>query len=208
MKRWFIPAAILAVAAAIWFFQSQLDRSQTATPPAPQGGAPAAGGQFVPDPGPAPESHNAAAGLHWTVPSGWTVGEQRSMRVGTYLSPALGGDPEGGECAVFYFGPSQGGDVESNIQRWIGQFEPGATSSRSSRKVADLEVSLVEIKGTYLAPSGPMMESTGSKKGYLLLGAIAQGPQGNVFFKFTGPEKSVNAARKDFEGMISSIHGD
>jgi hypothetical protein len=53
-----------------------------------------------------------------------------------------------------------------------------------------------------------MMESTGSKRGYLLLGAIAQGPQGNVFFKFTGPEKTLNAARRDFEGMVGSIHAD
>jgi hypothetical protein len=208
VNRWIVPVAILVLAAAFWVFQKQLDRPQTAATPAPQAEAPPAGGEFMPDPGPASERHDAAAGLHWEVPKAWTVGEPRSMRVGTYLAPAAGGGGEGGECAVFYFGPSQGGDVESNLQRWIDQFEAGANASRSNRSVAGMTVSHVEVKGTYLAPSGPMMESTGRKQGYQLLGAIAQGPQGNVFFKFTGPARTIEAARKDFDAMVASIHAD
>ena len=40
---------------------------------------------------------------------------------------------------------------------------------------------------------------------YRLLGAIVQAPQGNVFYKFTGPSKVVAANQGKFDGMLSSI---
>ena len=39
------------------------------------------------------------------------------MRLATYQVP------ESGECGVYYFGQGQGGGVEANIDRWIGQFQ-------------------------------------------------------------------------------------
>jgi hypothetical protein len=39
----------------------------------------------------------------------------------------------------------------------------------------------------------------------MLLGAIAQGPDANWFFKFTGPAGTVRAQRAAFEGMIRSL---
>jgi hypothetical protein len=158
------------------------------------GGAPAIEAQT----GGAPD---AAAGLKWSVPAKWKVLPERPMRVATYGLPGAGG----GECAVFYFGPGQGGGAEANIQRWTGQFEAGAASKRSARDVGGLKVSLVEISGTYLAPGGPMMQSQGSLPGYQLLGAIVEGPQGSVFFKLTGPAQTVKGARGDFDALVASL---
>ncbi len=143
----------------------------------------------------------AAAGLRWSVPSRWNVLPERSMRVATYGIPGGGG----AECGVYYFGAGQGGNADANIQRWTGQFESGATSKRSTRQVNGVQVSLVEVTGTYLAPSGPMMQSSGAKTGYQLLGAVITGPQGSVFFKLTGPQKDVKAARADFDALVGSI---
>jgi hypothetical protein len=144
-------------------------------------------------------------GLAWTVPSRWTTEAEREMRVATYtVPPAHGGDS--GECAVFYFGPSQGGDPESNIDRWVGQFEHPGKPSRETKTIEGFPVKLVEVTGDYLAPSGPMMQSTGTKKGWMLKGAIVQGPNGNVFFKFVGPEATVKASAKEFAGMLESLH--
>ena len=39
----------------------------------------------------------------------------------------------------------------------------------------------------------------------LLLGAIAEGPQGSVFFKLVGPKDVVERARPAFDAMIASI---
>jgi hypothetical protein len=148
---------------------------------------------------------SAAAGLKWSVPAKWAVDTERPMRVATYGVPAASGDAEGGECGVFYFGATQGGDIESNIARWVGQFENAGTPQRSTRTVNGVNVSLVSVTGSYLAPSGPMMQSSGTKPGYALLGAIAEGPQGRVFFKLTGPKKTLDACKADFDAMLASI---
>jgi hypothetical protein len=40
----------------------------------------------------------------------------------------------------------------------------------------------------------------------MLLGAIAQGPSGPVFFKLIGPRASVEQARPAFDALIASLH--
>ena len=131
------------------------------------------------------------------------------MRAATYRVPAASGDSEDGECAVFFFGPGQGGSVEANIERWVGQFEQPdgkPSSSRMKRKAAtinSLEVTSIDLTGTY---SGGMVGGGGTKKpSYRLLGAIVAGPQAPIFFKFTGPVKTVAAAEKEFESMLKSL---
>ncbi len=168
----------------------------------PPGHEPMGGSVVDAPPSTAPD---AAAGVKWTLPKRWTLGADRPMRVATYMVPAAAGDPEGGECGVFYFGASQGGDVESNIQRWVGQFQGAGPADRSAREVNGLKVSLVKVTGTYLAPAGPMMQSTGTRPGYALLGAIVSGPQGSVFFKLTGPKKTLDAAKGDFDALVGSM---
>lgn len=148
---------------------------------------------------------SAVAGVRWTVPTRWIEQAARQMRVATYAVPRASGDPEDGECAVFFFGSGQGGDVESNIDRWVAQFENAGTPSRSSHETAGMRVDRVEVRGTYLAPAGPMMQSTGKKENFKLLGAIVAAPEGSVFFKFTGPARTVEAAGSEFDALINSI---
>jgi hypothetical protein len=127
------------------------------------------------------------------------------MRVATYSIPAAEGDREAGECAVFYFGPSEGGDVESNMDRWVGQFESASAPVRSSRTVNEMNVHLIALSGAYLASAGPMMGSGERKEGYRLLGAIVEAPQGSVFFKLTGPSETVGACETEFNALVGSF---
>src|SRR5712664_3222342 len=76
----------------------------------------------------------SAAGVSWTVPKRWTEEPRRAMRVATYRIPAAPKDSEPAECGVFYFGAGQGGEVASNVDRWISQFEGHPTPVRSTRK--------------------------------------------------------------------------
>ncbi|MEX1275943.1 MAG: hypothetical protein WEE20_08425 [Bacteroidota bacterium] len=147
----------------------------------------------------------AVAGIRWLLPERWTTQDERPMRVATYTIPAAEGDGEPGECAVFYFGGGQGGDIDMNIQRWGSQFEDAGAAEKSSSQVNGLNVTRVEIAGTYLAPGGPMMESQGRKENFRLLGAIVEGPEGTVFYKFTGPANTLNAAKGEFDAMVGSI---
>jgi hypothetical protein len=133
------------------------------------------------------------------------------MRAATYTVPRSGGDAEDGEVAVFYFGPGQGGSVDANVKRWIGQFTaPGGGPADKLAKVSKadakgLPVTRIDLTGTYKPAGGPMMQAGAPKPGYRLLGAIVEGPQGAVFFKFTGPAKTIAAHQAAFEGMIGSI---
>jgi hypothetical protein len=38
-----------------------------------------------------------------------------------------------------------------------------------------------------------------------LLGAIVEGPQGSLFFKFTGPAKTVGQNQAAFEKVLASL---
>jgi hypothetical protein len=44
-----------------------------------------------------------------------------------------------------------------------------------------------------------------AKSGYRLLGAIVEGPGGNIFFKFTGPAKTIAANQPKFELLLNSV---
>ena len=153
---------------------------QTAEPPAVPSDAPAAG-----------------PGVNWKVPAAWVEGPPRPMRLATY---AIGD----AECAVFYFGPNQGGAVDDNIDRWAGQFQGAPNPKREARTVGGMNVTRVEIDGAFLSP-GSDMQSQGTKPGWRLLGAIVQGPQGPIFFKFTGPAETVRRAARDFDSLLASL---
>ncbi len=153
---------------------------------------------------PLPAQSGAAGGIRWTVPAHWSVAAGSAMRVATYGVP---GTKAAGpaECAVFFFGQGQGGSVEANVERWGRQFEGSPAPVRTAETVAGLCVTRAQVSGTYLAPGGPMMQSTGKKPGQQLLGAIVEAPEGNVFFKLTGPAATVAAAKADFDAMVASI---
>jgi hypothetical protein len=151
-----------------------------------------------------PAAVGAAGGIQWTVPTRWTSGGGSTMRVDTYTVPAAKG-AEPGECAVFFFGSGQGGGIDDNVARWGKQFEGAPAPKRATATVAGMRVTRAEVAGTYLAPGGPMMQSTGKRTGYRLLGAIVEAPEGNVFFKLTGPAATVGAAKADFDALVASF---
>jgi hypothetical protein len=128
------------------------------------------------------------------------------MRAATYGIPAAAGDPEDGECIVNYFGPAQGGPVDANVKRWIGQFQGGEKNAKTAKRtIHGLSVTTVDVSGSYTGMGGPMAQSRTPKPGYRLLGAIVETPQGTVFFKFTGPAKTVAANQTKFEALLNSI---
>ena len=145
------------------------------------------------------------SGVVWSFPASWTRQHEQPMRVATYVIPPADGDSEAGECAVFYFGPDQGGDVDANIQRWGSQFEGATQAEKTTMEVGGIPVTIARIEGTFLAPGGPMMQSQGSMEGYKLLGAIVEAPGGMVFFKCTGPQKTIESSEPAFLSMVGSL---
>jgi hypothetical protein len=154
----------------------------------------------------------SAGGLSWTAPAAWKEDAQRPMRAATYKIPAAPGDGEDAELAIFYFGPGQGGGVQENVKRWIGQISQpdgkpsDAVAKTQEKKVgAGLKATFIDVSGTYLGMGGPMAGGKAEKTGYRLLGAIVEGPEGAVFFKLTGPAKTVKATQKAFDAFVGGI---
>jgi hypothetical protein len=149
---------------------------------------------------------DSGAGIHWTAPAAWKADADRPMRLATYtVAP-------GGECGVYFFGPGQGGSVDANLDRWIGQFQqasgkPSKDAAKiSKRTVHGWLVTTVDVSGAYTGMGGPMMKSNGpALPGYRLLGAIVEGPQGSIFFKFTGPAQTLAANQAAFDKMLASL---
>ena len=63
----------------------------------------------------------------------------------------------------------------------------------------------IESSGEYTGMAGPNVQTPTAVHNYRLLGAIVEGPGGNVFVKFTGPAKTVEANRKQFDALLSSF---
>lgn len=151
-----------------------------------------------------------AGGITWSVPADWKVAPQKPMRVQTYIVGPSSGDTDSAECAVFFFGSESGGTKDANIQRWCGQFDQpdGSDSfkkaSISEKELNGLKITTIELNGTYKVAAGPMMAVKETKSGYRLEGAIVEGPGGLVFFKMTGPEKTMMAAHEAFSQMLTS----
>lgn len=153
-------------------------------------------------------SAQPAAGLKWTAPSHWRVEPAQSMRAATYSVPPVPGDSARSECAIYFFGKGQGGSIDANIARWKGQFTlasgapaPARLTTRTSR---GLTFTLLDTAGNYSGLGGPIGGGQAAP-GYRLLGAIVEGPGGNIFIKFTGPERTIGANQLQFEQLLASI---
>lgn len=149
----------------------------------------------------------AASGLVFAIPAAWPSSAPSSnMRIAQAQIPGPGGE---GNLAVFYFGPGGGGDLESNLQRWIGQVgvAPGTQPARERFESNGLAVTWIDVQGSILPSTmgtGPATEQPGSR----LFGAVVEGPGGPWFFKATGPEATMGAARADFLAMLRSCRAE
>lgn len=159
--------------------------------------------EIQPEQSSGPAVGGASGSVRWTAPARWETKPAGGMRAATYAIPAAEGDSEGAECAVFV---NLGGGVQANITRWIGQFEKtDGEPKQKSETINELPVTIVEVSGTYKG-GGPMIgQPSISKSGYRLLGAIVEGPEGDIFFKLTGPAKTVAAAQDEFQGMLKTL---
>jgi hypothetical protein len=150
-----------------------------------------------------------ATALSWKTPADWVARPPSSaMRKAQYRVPGEAGDAE---CIVFYFGPGQGGDAMANAERWAGQFtladgRPGTADVKIlHREVGDIDVLTVEVAGTYEGAAMMQRQKPAPVPDQMLLGAIAQGPDANWFFKLTGPKATVESQRAAFDSLIESF---
>lgn len=179
-------------------------------PPLPSGmriAGGASGTSAPPTPAPAPRLP-----LKFTVPESWTsVVPSSSMRKAQFEMPHADSDTDDGHMVVYYFGAGQGGGVQANIDRWIGQFstadgKPIPESDRvvNTLDIDGLKVTTLDVAGKYT--NTMMGAGAGTSDGMTrMLGAIVETPSGPWFFKGTGPVDTMAKNKPAFEALIKSL---
>lgn len=112
-----------------------------------------------------------------------------------------GGKPA--DVTFFFFGGGQGGDVQANVQRWLGQFAGKPEANKvEPQEFNGVKVTLVSAEGTMKAsPFGGQPDDLPDSA---LLGAILDQPDGAVFVKMTGPAALVKDSREKFVAMVKA----
>lgn len=113
------------------------------------------------------------------------------------------------EIVVFFFGPSSGGTLEANIDRWRKQFRPNEDGSLLEPTITELEttagfkVTLVELVGDWVK-----MGAASYTPDQHFITAVVDSPNGMVFIRFVGAEATVGPNRDTFINMIKSLRED
>lgn len=159
-----------------------------------------------------PGSAGPPAGLRFTAPDDWVAEPTSStMRVAQYRLPRAEGDAEDASLVIYYFGQGQGGSVQANLDRWVGQIEqPDGRPSRELARtetitVNGLRVAMLDVSGTYTAETAPGSGTRLNKLNYRLRAAVIETSRGPYFVKLVGPEKTIGQHEKGFDAFIRSI---
>ena len=157
----------------------------------------------------------AVAPLTWDVPPTWNaLPTPKAPKKATYKVPPAGGDKEEAEVNVVFFGTGAEGDPDKRFKEMFGQFDGdvGATAARESFEVRGMKVEVVDTMGTFkmglTPPVGPKKQAPVAmvKQGHRLYAAVVKTPdRGNWFFRMTGPDATVQAARSAFRGMLETV---
>src|SRR5438093_9460573 len=139
----------------------------------------------------------------FTRPSGWQWVETASMMRKAQLK--ITDQKETAEVVFFHFGEGGGGGTQANIDRWLAQFQEPKEKIHSKVEefaVGKRKVTYVQAEGTYLSgmPSGAKTAQPNT----MLLGAILQSDEGNVFIRLTGPVKLAKASDRKSTRLNSS----
>jgi hypothetical protein len=153
--------------------------------------------------------------LKFTIPSKWRIEPVETLaRGGQWRVPPLRAGGEGGQVVVFYFGTESdgtpiGGTPRENIEAWIGTMfnaegHPAAAEVKH-HEITGFKISEVVLFGTYnqvvSLPGVPPVP----KSNYGLLGAVIENPQGNIYWRFTGPEALITANLPLFNKILDSV---
>lgn len=154
----------------------------------------------------APTQTVSVGELSLDAPSVWKSVKPRSQMIQTQLAVSpVAGDEDPAELAIYAFGGGAGG-VEANIKRWQSQFKDAdggaAKIEQKAVKGKNVDVVRAEVAGKYVPP--PFARQP-EKPGYRLIGAIVQTDSTGYFLKLIGPDKTVSAARPEFDKMLATI---
>lgn len=150
----------------------------------------------------------ALLGYHTKAPTAWSPRPPASSsRLAQFV--IRGFDAAGdAEVVVFFFGASQGGNVDANVARWRGQFSTPDGSPVPETITRDstgaFPVTTAEFRGTYRRGVGAGSADS-VRTGQTLIAAIVETPRGTLFIQLFGPTATVAAHRAEFAKFVKEL---
>ena len=154
----------------------------------------------------------ATAAIKFDVPRGWvSKAPSSTTRVAEFTLAKAPGDAEDATVTVYFFG-GQGGSVQANLDRWIGQMaQPDGRPSKDVAKTSTmqsatgLKISLVDVPGTYVAEVTPGSSERLNKPGFRQIAAVIETTDGPYFVKVTGPAATVAKWKDSVDAFLKSL---
>jgi len=147
-------------------------------------------------------------GLKAAVPADWKKEKPKSrFRYAQFRLPRADGDDADAELVIFR---GLGGSVKANVDRWKQQFIPpeGKTiddvSTLKQMKVGGFPATYLDVRGTYQDSVPGSMKVT-KRPGYRMLAVQVDGDKNPYHFKLTGPTKTIEKHKKDFDKWLESF---
>lgn len=151
-------------------------------------------------------------GFKSTTPASWKEKEAKvPFRLYTFTVPKAEGDERDGEVVISHTGKGSGGDLKPNITRWQEMFLPpkGKTMEEATKidkmKVGDVEVTVVNIEGTYKEKAKPFDTKFTPRSDFRRIHMVFASENGPFFFSFVGPAKTVAAHKESFEKWVKGF---
>ena len=158
--------------------------------------------------GNAGDSSIALLGYHTKVPAGWSARPPASSsRLAQFVIHGADASSDA-EVVAFFFGASQGGNVDANVARWRSQFSTPDGSPVPETITRDssgaFPATTAEFRGTYRRGVGAGSADS-VRTGQTLVASIVETPHGTLFIQLFGPTATVAAHRAEFAKFVKEL---
>jgi hypothetical protein len=150
-------------------------------------------------------------GLTSIAPAAWKEeAPANKMRSAQFRLPHHKDDAEDAELVIF---KGLGGGAAQNVERWKGQFlPPEGKKIEDMAKVEEIKIAgkpatMLDIQGIYKSKAAPFDPNSKEvrKPEYRMIAVYFDGPENPYQFKLTGPAKTVEMYKKDFDSWVKGF---
>jgi hypothetical protein len=147
-------------------------------------------------------------GYHTAVPTGWTrKNPSSSSRLAQYVVHGANASDDA-EVVAFFFGASQGPNVDANLARWRDQFSSPDGSPVPETIARDssgaFPLTIAEFRGTYKRGIGAGSADS-VRTGQTLVATIVETPRGTLYIQLFGPSATVATHRAEFVHVVKEL---
>ena len=150
----------------------------------------------------------ALLGYHTKSPASWSSRPpSSSSRLAQFVIHGSDASSDA-EIVAFFFGASQGGNVDANLARWRSQFSTPDASPVPETVTRDssgaFPLTTAEFRGTYRRGVGAGSADS-VRTGQTLVAAIVETPHGTLFIQLFGPTATVATHRAEFTKFVKEL---